>query len=301
MMNQQCPLIRDLLALYAEDMVSPETKHFVEAHLEGCEACRQELATLRRPHPLPASDDAAPLKKLRQRLNRRRNLIIATTALIVATVFILLGAFLTTPEYLPAEEAVISCLSSGSHTTIIFSDKVAGYQLDGPYGEDGEREYHLSAWTTLWSQITQTTTRNSKLQIPYDTVHSSPTIYYSANDGSPMSLLYGMELHPNMQSVVQPRLVLNYYALIALFMLLVTAGLYFPLRKHHKRLWERLLLVPASYLMAHGAIRSFSPETYSAARDFCLILLLAMALYGVLTLGLALLHRRKTDMANPPQ
>ncbi len=47
MMNEQCPLIRDLLALYAEDMTSPETNQFIEAHLAGCEACQQALAALR--------------------------------------------------------------------------------------------------------------------------------------------------------------------------------------------------------------------------------------------------------------
>ena len=91
-----------------------------------------------------------------------------------------------------------------------------------------------------------------------------------------ISLLTGLDLHPYMHGIVLTRLVLNHYALIALFLLLVTAALYFPLRRRRRRLWERLLLAPASYLIAHIIIRCFSPETYAAARDFCLILLLAL-------------------------
>lgn len=113
-MNEHCPLVRDLLALYAEDMTSPETNQFVESHLKSCEACQQALAALRAPQPLPAPEDATPLKKLRRRLSHRRNLIISVTALVVAAVFVLVAAFLTTPEYLPAAEAVISCVSTES-------------------------------------------------------------------------------------------------------------------------------------------------------------------------------------------
>ncbi len=241
--------------------------------------------------------DAAPLKKLRGRLTRYRNQVIAVTALIVAAVFILVGAVLTTPEYLPAEEAVISCVSTESEMKIIFSDKVAGYQLDGPYEQDEGVEYHLSAWTTLWSQLMQTAVRNPRISIPRGENDSYPTVYYSANDGSEMSLLTGLDLHPYMHGIVLPRLVLNYYALIVLFLLLVIAALYRPLRRHHRKLWERLLLAPVSYLIAHVVIRSLSPETYAAARDFCLILLLAMALYGALILGLGLIRRRKANFS----
>lgn len=297
MMNEQCPLIRDLLALYAEDMTSPETNQFIEAHLAGCEACQQALAALRAPQPLPEPMDAAPLKKLRGRLTRYRNQVIAVTALIVAAVFILVGAVLTTPEYLPAEEAVISCVSTESEMKIILSDKVAGYQLDGPYEQDEGVEYQLSAWTTLWSQLMQTAVRNPRISIPRGENDSYPTVYYSANDGSEMSLLTGLDLHPYMHGIVLPRLVLNYYALIVLFLLLVIAALYVPLRRHHRKLWERLLLAPVSYLIAHVVIRSLSPETYAAARDFCLILLLAMALYGALILGLGLIRRRKANFS----
>lgn len=295
-MNEHCPLVRDLLALYAEDMTSPETNQFVESHLKSCEACQQALAALRAPQPLPAPEDATPLKKLRRRLSHRRNLIISVTALVVAAVFVLVAAFLTTPEYLPAAEAVISCVSTESQIKIIFSDKVAGYQLDGPYEQEEGVEYHLSAWTTLWSQLTQTTIRNPRLSIPREENGSQPTVYFSANDGSEMSLLTGLDLHPYMHGIVLPRLVLNYYALIVLFLLLVIAALYIPLRGRHRILWERLLLAPVSYLIAHFIIRCFSPETYAAARDFCLILLLAMALYGALVLGLALIRRRKADL-----
>ena len=36
----ECKIVQDLLPLYAEDLVSPETKKFVDGHCEGCRECR---------------------------------------------------------------------------------------------------------------------------------------------------------------------------------------------------------------------------------------------------------------------
>lgn len=36
----ECKIVQDLLPLYAEDLVSPETKAFVDSHCEGCCECR---------------------------------------------------------------------------------------------------------------------------------------------------------------------------------------------------------------------------------------------------------------------
>ena len=36
----ECKIVQDLMPLYAEDLVSSETKVFVDSHCEGCEECR---------------------------------------------------------------------------------------------------------------------------------------------------------------------------------------------------------------------------------------------------------------------
>ena len=42
-MRVSCDIIRDLLPLYAEDMVSDDTKAMVEEHLADCPDCAQQL------------------------------------------------------------------------------------------------------------------------------------------------------------------------------------------------------------------------------------------------------------------
>ena len=48
-MKQECNIVRDLLPLYVEDMVSPETAEFVRGHLAACETCQAEVQRLRQP------------------------------------------------------------------------------------------------------------------------------------------------------------------------------------------------------------------------------------------------------------
>ena len=39
-MKNECSIIRDILPLYVENMVSEDTSEFVKEHLESCPACR---------------------------------------------------------------------------------------------------------------------------------------------------------------------------------------------------------------------------------------------------------------------
>lgn len=46
-MRNECNIIRDVLPLYVENMVSDDTASFVREHLEKCDLCRSEAANLR--------------------------------------------------------------------------------------------------------------------------------------------------------------------------------------------------------------------------------------------------------------
>ena len=78
-MKTECSVVRDLLPLYVENMVSPETAQFVSDHLKECSECHSELENLKEGEPLsmvenkPAIDtgNAKPFKKMMKRMNRQ--------------------------------------------------------------------------------------------------------------------------------------------------------------------------------------------------------------------------------------
>ena len=75
MMKTECSVVRDLLPLYAENMVSAETAQYVSEHLKACDKCQAELAKLKDGAALAqvdaSSDDIGRLKKVMKRMDLR--------------------------------------------------------------------------------------------------------------------------------------------------------------------------------------------------------------------------------------
>ena len=78
-MKTECSIIRDLLPLYAEDMVSAETAQYVSEHLNACAECQAEFEGLKdgerlkmlEKNPIERADTVKPFKKMMKRMNRQ--------------------------------------------------------------------------------------------------------------------------------------------------------------------------------------------------------------------------------------
>lgn len=106
-MKISCHVIRDILPLYAENMVSQDTRNLVEEHLTECEGCAGELAALRG-KSLPAESGVTALNRVKKAIRRRRILAVMSVFFFVATLLIGGGLLLDAPIYLSAEQAIES-------------------------------------------------------------------------------------------------------------------------------------------------------------------------------------------------
>ena len=77
-MKTECSIVRDLLPLYVEDMVSAETAQYMREHLQTCAECKSELANLKEGTLLDTveknitqTDTEKPFKRMMQRMNRQ--------------------------------------------------------------------------------------------------------------------------------------------------------------------------------------------------------------------------------------
>lgn len=86
-----CPVIRDLLPLYVDEVVSKDTKNMVEAHLQHCEACRREYDMMKRDVVIPTENKASILKKMNKKWRNKKFMI--SFASVFATLVILFGVF----------------------------------------------------------------------------------------------------------------------------------------------------------------------------------------------------------------
>jgi len=91
-----CALVRDLLPLYADGVLSGESSALVDAHLPECPPCTSELESLRAPVPVKAKSARKSLKGARRRL-----LIGLGTAVLAIVVVFSLFAIRVYPEIRP--------------------------------------------------------------------------------------------------------------------------------------------------------------------------------------------------------
>lgn len=102
-MRNECNIIRDILPLYIEDMVSADTAELVEEHLKNCVSCRIELQNMKREIRLesyanPKQVDAlAPLRDIKRKLQRNAKTLKIVCILIVCV--LLLCAFWALREH----------------------------------------------------------------------------------------------------------------------------------------------------------------------------------------------------------
>lgn len=94
-MNISCDVIKDILPIYAEDMVSAATRELVEEHLCWCGQCAAELSALKRPKEktVPAEVDA--LQKVAKQIRTRRIWAAAAAVMVAVSLVFWMFAFMT--------------------------------------------------------------------------------------------------------------------------------------------------------------------------------------------------------------
>lgn len=86
MSKLDCPIVRDLLPLYVDQVTSPETTQAVEDHLAACPACRRERDGLQGDLPEPPPQETATAQQfgtMMRRIKRKESWKAALSVLLV--------------------------------------------------------------------------------------------------------------------------------------------------------------------------------------------------------------------------
>lgn len=148
-MKISCDIIRDILPLYAEDMVSSATREMVDDHLRECDSCCQELQMLRKPQKLPVQSDVTSLKRVGDAIRRRRILAVMAVFLFLVTLLVGGALMLDARMYLTAGEAVEEIYVTEDGVTIRWNDRIIG--TSGFVDPEKPQNYEVVAWTNLYN------------------------------------------------------------------------------------------------------------------------------------------------------
>lgn len=142
-----CNIIKDVLPLYLDDVVSNDTKEMVEEHLNSCDACRKEAIALKQELVLPVNEsihasEARIVKKLRFHFFKSK--VLASIISVLVALAVVSGIY----NYLISKTI---CVPYNSQAISIYEEDgkiYASYHADKLYGTvchvtpilDGEEE-----------------------------------------------------------------------------------------------------------------------------------------------------------------
>ena len=138
-MKISCDVIRDLLPLYVEDMLSNDSKNIVDEHIEQCESCRDELKKLSGDEVHSCAVNQIENKSIYDSLNKIRKRIsfkIQITVLIsvIFTAIVAVGAWDYYDNhriYMPYKEAKIKWVKDSMQTSEKYRDVNQVISTDG--------------------------------------------------------------------------------------------------------------------------------------------------------------------------
>lgn len=86
-----CNIIKDILPLYVDDVVSEDTKELVEEHLNKCELCNAEYKRMAGKVQMPVECDVQPIKTLNKKIKKEKIISALAASLISVLILGILG------------------------------------------------------------------------------------------------------------------------------------------------------------------------------------------------------------------
>lgn len=294
-MKVTCNVIKDVLPLYLENMLSDDSCIMVEEHIEQCQECKNYLNEMRTFNKMPVDRNTSPLLKIKSKLRKKKIQTAIFSMMFSIMLFVITIAFLTAPEYIPYSERSVTINEIGNGSVLAqFEDTVYGYDINRyPTDDNTGYVYHITTWNSIWNRNIKKSNTNNTILNPND--ENVVSVYYYHTDGSEDILMYGKDINPNGGIVTLPRLFLSYYALIAI-VFAATCGLIMLILYRNKKVLSftmKVLFLPVSYLLGHLIIKGFTTSSYTATRDFYAILLIMIPLYIAFLMAVNLIRQYK--------
>ena len=263
-----CNIIKDLLPLYEENLLSEESKTFVEDHLKSCPECENLL----KDQIEIESKNTKPLDFVEKSIKKETKYFTLAVIALLGSILIFIISYLNTPRHIEYEKDLYKVYRSDDIYTVEFSDKVSG--IDYTNTEDA---VYLDAYTTKYDEIFNKERPNKSLTFHKDNLK---TVLYQNHESMPNMVIGSGEI----RQTLLPRLLLGFYARLSIIGFLILGLIIFILEKFKKKLISlpiKTLIIggPLSFFLGIISIKGFNTATYYPMSDFKYIAFLSLGIY----------------------
>ena len=263
-----CNIVKDLLPLYKENLLSDESKKIVEEHLKSCSECENLL----KDQIEIESKNTKPLDFVEKRIKKESRYFTLAVVALLGSIFIFIISYLNAPRHFEYEKGLYRVYRGDDIYTVEFSDKVSGIDYT-----DTEDAIYLDGYSTKYDEIFNKDRPRKSLTFHKDNLKM---VLYQNHEKMPNMIIGSGEV----RQTLLPRLFLGFYARLSIIGFLGMALIMFSLEKFRKKsisLLIKTLLIgaPLSLFLGIISIKGFNTATYYPVTDFKYILLLSLGIY----------------------
>lgn len=263
-----CQIIKDLLPLYKEELLSEESKTFVENHLKTCPECENLL----KDQIQIEIKETKPLDFVEKRIKKESRYFTLAVLALIGSILIFIISYLNTPKHFEHEKDLYKVYKSKDIYTVEFSDKVSGIDYI-----DTEDAIYLDAYTTKYDEIFNKERPRKSLTFHKDKLK---TVLYQNHESMPNMVIGSGEV----RQTLLPRLFLGFYARLSIIGFVGLGLLIFLIEKIKKKsisLLIKTLLIggPLALFLAIIGLKGLNTSTYYPVSDFKYIAFLALGIY----------------------
>lgn len=260
----KCNIVKDLLPLYKEDLLSKDSVEFVESHIKDCEECRkisEESFEI-------SQEKDTPLGFLKRDIKREKKKYGLSILFSCIALFVIFSFHLTKPIHFEDDGKLYEITRNDKTIILTFDEKVTNVNVE----EDSENIF-VNANTTLLDRILN---RRNKIEIKLE---NDREIYYS-NQNKMATKINSLS---NGGAKELPRLALRtLLSFLSIFTGTILIYLFFFRKNMDFKTKFQIITAPISVILAFLTITGLDGATYYLKRDSIYILILGICYYVVL-------------------
>lgn len=265
-------IINDLLPLYVENMLSEDSRNFVEENIGNYSSSLDMLADLN-VNKDKKIDDFKPLTFMRKAIKRDKRSYALSLLMLVVSVFIIITNILFRPIHLDSDQITYKMVKTEDRIFIEFDEKITNFRLINDNGK-----IFIDAYTNFFDRIFNI---NKRQVLSINRNEVDAVIYENHNKLS--KLLYG-RLDGGV--AILPRLVLSIYFKFSIFTFISLILIYIILKKatsdRFKKTFKNIIYLNFSFILSFLSLRGIEGPSFYPTFDFFIIVLLSLAYFALI-------------------